>query len=98
VAVTRRGHAVAMGKYDPLFEHLCRASDEPVEMTFDEIAALVDGLPPTATRSPAWWGNDAAGPRHVQARAWLNAGREVERVDRAAGRVRFSAPSWRRGS
>ena len=87
-----------MGKYDPLFEHLCRAPDAPVEMTFEEIAALVDGLPPTATRTSAWWGNDPAGPRHVQARAWLNAGREVERVDRVAGRVRFSAPSWRRGS
>ena len=96
--MTGRGHAVAVAKYDPLFEHLCRAPDAPVEMTFDEIAALVDGLPPSAARYPAWWANEAAGSRHVQARAWLNAGREVERVDRAAGRVRFSAPTWLRGA
>jgi len=87
-----------MGRYDPLFEHLCRAADAPVEMTFDELAALVGDLPPSAVRSPAWWSNHPAGSRHVQARAWLNAGREVEHVDRTAGRVRFSAPTWRRGS
>ncbi|MGI8684007.1 MAG: DUF7662 domain-containing protein [Acidimicrobiales bacterium] len=87
-----------MGKYDPLFEHLCRAPDAPVDMTFDEIATLVGALPPSATRSPSWWANTPGGSRNVQAHAWLNAGREVERVDRAAGRVRFSSPTWRRGS
>lgn len=87
-----------MGKYDPLFEHLCRSPDAPVEMTFDEIAALVGALPPSATRSPAWWANIPGASRNVQASAWLNAGREVEAVDRNAGRVRFSSPTWRRGS
>lgn len=87
-----------MAKYDPLFEHLCRAGDTPLEMTFEEIGALVGGLPPSAIRSPGWWANEAAGSRHVQARAWLNAGREVEHVDRQASRVRFSSPTWRRGA
>lgn len=91
-------HAWAMAKYTALFEHLCRAGDTSIEMTFEEISALVSGLPPSAARSPGWWANDAGGSRHVQARAWLDAGREVEHVDRTAGRVRFSAPSWRRGS
>ena len=85
-----------MAKYDPLFEHLCRAGNGPVEMTFDEVAALVGGLPPSAARQ-AWWGNEREG-RHVQAHAWLNAGREVESVDFAARRVRFSRVEWRRGS
>ncbi len=91
-------HHVVVAKYDPLFDHLCRAGDGPVEMTFEEIDRLVGGLPASATRWPAWWANEAAGSRHVQARAWLEAGREVEYVDRAGRRVRFSAATWRRGS
>lgn len=88
----------SVAKYDPLFEFLCRAGGGPVELSFDEIDRLVGGLPPSAVRSPAWWANEAAGSHQFQARAWLDAGREVERVDRAAGRVRFSQASWRRGA
>lgn len=87
-----------VAKYDPLFEHLCRAADAPLDMSFDEIEALVGVLPPSAVRSQGWWTNQPGGSRKVQTSAWLNAGREVERVDRQARRVRFSAPSWRRGS
>ena len=94
----RRRKRDGVAKYDPLFEHLCRAGTGAVEMTFTEIAQLVGSLPESATRYQAWWENESEGGRHVQARAWLNAGREVERVDLAAGRVWFSAPTWRRGS
>ena len=92
------GNHGAVAKYDALLEHLCRADDGPVEMTFDEIDRLVGGLPASATSWPAWWANETAGSRHVQARAWLDSGREVESVDRAGRRVRFSAAEWRRGS
>ena len=88
----------AVAKYDALLEHLCRADDGPIEMTFDEIDRLVGGLPASATSWPAWWANETAGSRHGQARAWLGAGREVESVDRVGKRVRFSAAEWRRGS
>ena len=84
-----------VAKYNPLFEHLCRADDGPVEMAFEEIDRLVGGLPASAARWPAWWANEAAGSRHVQARAWLEAGREVESVDRVRQRVRFSPAGWR---
>ena len=87
-----------MTKYDPLFEHLCRAGDRPVEMSFDEIGRLVGGLPASAERWQAWWSNEPEGGSHVQARAWLNAGREVEEADRAGRRVRFSRPRWLRGA
>jgi hypothetical protein len=87
-----------VAKYDPLLEHLCQAEGGPIEMTFDEVGRLVGGLPASAERWPAWWANETEGSRHVQARAWLNSGREVESVDRAAKRVRFSAAQWRRGS
>ena len=87
-----------MAKYDPLFEYLCRASDAPVELTFDEVERLVGPLPVSATKFKQWWENESTDGRHVQAKAWLNAGREVERVDLNERFVRFSAASWRRGS
>ena len=40
-------------------------------------------LPTSATKYPAWWGNEAGAGHHVQAKAWLNSGREVESVDLA---------------
>jgi hypothetical protein len=86
-----------VAKYDPLFEHLCRCADGPIELTFSEIEHLVGPLPASASRHQGWWSNDSAGG-HVQAAAWLNAGREVESVDRNRGRVRFSAARWRRGA
>jgi hypothetical protein len=86
-----------VAKYDPLFEFLCRAADEPIELGFEQIEALVGPLPPSARVRSTWWANEA-GDGRVQARAWLNAGREVESVDRDACRVRFSAARWRRGS
>lgn len=86
-----------MAKYDPLFEHLCRAGDGPLEMSFDDVARLVGGLPASATSHRAWWANEVGG-RHVQAAAWINAGREVNDVDMARRIVRFSAAGWRRGS
>lgn len=95
----RRTHTVGcVAKYDPLFEFLCRAEDGPVELTFGQIEVLVGQLPASATEHTAWWANEADGGRHVQARAWLNAGREVEWVDRGRQRVRFSPAGWRRGS
>jgi len=90
--------AWAMAKYDSLFKFLCEAGDSPVVMTFAEIEQLVGPLPASARRSQAWWSNEGQGTQHVQARAWMNAGRDVESVDRGAELVRFSAASWRRGA
>ncbi|MEO6125407.1 MAG: hypothetical protein ABIR32_17030 [Ilumatobacteraceae bacterium] len=83
-----------MAKYDPLFRHLCQTDDGPLAMTFDEIDALVTTLPNSATQR-VWWTND---PSRPQARAWLNAGRDVESVDPGRRQVRFSAAGWRRGA
>jgi hypothetical protein len=87
-----------MGKYDPLFRHLCAIGDEPVEMTFAEIEQLVGPLPRVAGVQRDWWANEHGDRVRPQLRAWLNAGRQVESVDRAARRVRFSAAHWRRSS
>jgi hypothetical protein len=86
-----------MGKYDPLFRHLCTVGDEAVEMTFEEIEHLVGPLPAAANAKREWWTNDQA-TRPAHARAWLDAGRQVETVDRASRRVRFGPARWRRSS
>jgi hypothetical protein len=87
-----------MGKYDTLFRHLCTVDDDAaVEMTFDEIERLVGPLPRAAAQRD-WWSNDQTIPRPSHSRAWLDAGRQVEQLDRTNRRVRFSAARWRRGS
>ena len=86
-----------MAKYDPLFRRLCQTPDEPIGLTFDAIAQLVGGLPKSALKYRPWWGNEVDG-RHMQAQAWLNAGREVEAVDLDARAVRFGPAAWRRGA
>ncbi len=86
-----------MAKYDPLFEHLCKAGDGPLEMSFEAVGAHVGGLPKSAYMYPAWWANETVG-NHVEARAWMNAGRLVERVDLSWQVVWFSATGWHRGS
>ena len=87
-----------MAKYDPLFEFLCRRPDEVLDLTFDDVEAVVGALPASARKYSAWWANEAEGGNHVQARAWLNAGREVESADLSHERVSFSVARWRRGA
>ena len=75
-----------MGKYDPLYERLARAAGET--LTFGQIDELVQGLPPSARKYPAWWANETAGS-HVEARAWMGAGWKVLEVDFRAEHVTF---------
>jgi hypothetical protein len=77
-----------VAKYDALRDYLFRAGAAEVRMSFDEIGDLVGGLPSSAFRHRAWWANDRS---HVQARAWLDAGREAVEVDLTGKWVRFSA-------
>ena len=77
-----------MAKYDPLRDHLAAAPAGPVTMSFERIDALVGGLPRSARAYRPWWGNH--GGAHVQAVAWLAAGRTVTAVDLATEQVTFS--------
>lgn len=74
-----------MGKYDGLRDHLRYSRDDAVEMTFDAVADLVGGLPPSASNYRGWWANDSK----VQAEAWRAAGFHVERVTLERRQVRF---------
>lgn len=65
-----------MPKYDPLAQFLEEVSAEQLVITlsFEQVARLVDGLPPSAYRIRQWWANDSK----VEARAWRSAGWHVD--------------------
>lgn len=75
-----------MAKYDPLRNHLSLSGQPRLTMTFDQIAALVGPLPPSARDHRAWWANDST---HVHGYAWLAAGYRVDSVDQPRGIVTF---------
>lgn len=77
-----------MSKYAPLRRHLEGRNEREVTLSFDRVDELVGSLPASARNHRAWWANETDG-RHVQARAWTDAGWRVDEVDLTAGHVRF---------
>ena len=75
-----------MAKYTPLRDRLRTSQKPTVDMTFEDIANLVGGLPTSAYDHPAWW----AGTTHTQNHAWHGAGYKIERVSLSDRRVRFA--------
>ena len=64
-----------MGKYDRLKDRLIESDAAKVTMTFSEIDRLIGGLPTSALERDAWWSNeDHRRTRHVQCKAWGEAG------------------------
>lgn len=64
-----------MAKYDPLRQHLRRQKAARYEMTFRDIERVLTGLLPKSAQRPEWWANEVSpDTRHVQCRAWLDAG------------------------
>jgi len=83
-------NAAPTGKYAPLQMRLTNLSHSTSyeTLSFGEIEQIIgDKLPPSAHNHREWWSNHAGS--HVQARAWLEAGWEVENVDQEARTVRF---------
>ncbi len=78
-----------VSKYDPLRDHLKARPGNAVTMTFRQIEHVLGRrLPASARRYAHWWANDRTG-NHVQANAWLAAGRKVVRLDLVECRVVF---------
>ena len=78
-----------MAKYDPLRHHLRRQKTAQYEMSFREIERVLGALLPKSAQRPEWWANESdADTRHVQCRAWLEAGYNALLV-KGAERVRF---------
>jgi DNA-binding transcriptional regulator YiaG len=79
-------------KYYPLYEYLQARSgrDDPVELTFAALEAILDtSLPPAARRWRSWWANATTTGR-IQAAAWMEAGYHVDAVDLDAETVTFA--------
>lgn len=71
----------AMAKYDPLARHLRRRNGADVVMSFADVERVIKAMLPRSASRPAWWGNEQiAGSRHVQCRAWLDAGYEASLI------------------
>lgn len=62
-------------KYLPLRERLEASGKAVVTLRFEEVAALVGGLPASADRHREWWANHAG---NSQAKGWMDAGYEAE--------------------
>src|SRR5579875_2338163 len=72
-----RGGLMA-AKYELLTRHLeDQPADEPVSLSFDQLARLVGGLPASAATYRSWWGDTWSNPH---AAAWLRAGRKITAV------------------
>jgi DNA-binding XRE family transcriptional regulator len=78
-------------KYHALYQRLQQSAQTEITLTFDEVASLVGGLPPSAYKHAMWWGNRRSGS--VQAQAWLDAGYHVVAVEIADRRVTWRKPS-----
>ena len=67
-----------MAKYDPLRRFLRRNSRAEVQMSFADIERVIGAMLPKSAERPQWWANEADPlSRHVQAKAWLEAGYEA---------------------
>ncbi|AYV48232.1 hypothetical protein CFHF_07760 [Caulobacter flavus] len=78
-----------MGKYDPLGGYLRRLKTDSVDLGFAEIERILGAMLPKSAQRPQWWANqiDPQG-RHVQTRAWREAGYDAF-PEAGAERVRF---------
>ena len=86
-----RARVPSSGKYDLLrawLEARRKKGDARLRLGFDDIETLLqDYLPDAAHEHRSWWANETGS--HVQARAWLAAGWQVEDVDLQAEEVDF---------
>ena len=75
-----------MSKYAPLEQMLSLSAQDNVNMTFEEIEAILGfPLPASAYTHRPWWANGG----HSQASAWLDAGYKVTQVNLSEQTVSF---------
>lgn len=81
-----------MSKYTPLEKFLTysKTYNSVLNMSFADIEKIIgEGLPESAHQNAAWW-TDADQDSHCHAKAWVNAGWKVDRVNFEKQRVTFS--------
>lgn len=76
-----------MGKYAPIAEFLVDQMADRVRMDFETVERLLGApLPKSADEHQAWWANDVS---HSQAKAWLDAGWQTEKLNLPGRTVEF---------
>jgi hypothetical protein len=86
-----------MSKYQALNRFFKAQAAAFLRMTFEDVEKEAGfKLPASARLHQAWWANDRA--RHVQAKAWLDAGYESEQVDMKGGTLAFRRVAAERAS
>ena len=79
-------------KYFPLFQYLQSHHKKTITLTFEKIEGILKtSLPKSAMTGKAFWSNRTSGG--LQARAWMDAGYQVEKVDIRSRKVTFGKPS-----
>jgi hypothetical protein len=82
------GHERGTSKYDPLKKYLAERTDPVIHLSFGEIERIIGlPLPDSARLYRAWWANERGS--HVNALAWMVAGRRTTNVDLNAATVDF---------
>ena len=76
-----------MGVYDPLREYLRKQKLSEFVLTFEEIERVLKRMLPNSAAHPQWW-EDAVDVRHIQQRAWSDAGFKAFLI-KGADKVRF---------
>jgi len=78
-----------MPKYDPLSGHLRRQRQDELELTFAEIERILGSMLTKSAARPQWWANTTdPDTRHVQLKAWRDAGYDAFLLT-GKDRVRF---------
>jgi len=79
-----------MSKYEPLYRWLSGLKRDQITVSFQDIENTISDTLPRAARSHrAWWENQTENENRPQARAWMNAGFEVNECDLEKQRVTF---------
>ena len=79
-----------MAKYDPLETYLTRRAGAAIELSFADIERIIGSMLPNSAARSQWWANEAdPASRHVQSRAWQNAGYDAFLLPKCE-RVRFA--------
>ena len=76
-----------MGRYEPFRVFLEDQSGDRVQVTFQEIEAILGVALPNSKRYPAWWSNNPS--NNPMTKVWLAAGFVTEQVDVAGEKLVF---------
>jgi len=84
------GYDRGTSKYDPLKKYLAERTEPVIRLSFGEVERILGfSLPDSARDHRAWWANERSGGGHVNASAWMEAGRRTTNVDLNAEAVDF---------